>query len=306
MIPPRIRVQTRDHWPADMPVTVNVRIGVNRIPGLESRIHATPKLPEAETDTHVLRRNAIQRRSYSLTLPPLPPGEHTVDVEFSCDRRADAAGDWQNVYRGTHDLSFTIDPPDEETISAVSGEEYDAIMRTVFTQPLHQWSSGSLPIRVALDASQTATDLFADVAVGVRIEVLRNRELARILDIWWLGGQGQPGTAVRTSWEVPWWDDEILLPPTTPDDVWELHVRGLPALALRVTEAEKYWDGEFTVPVVVRRRNGAAPSLGWVSPETVAAAGSRDEPAPAETPVEADGSGTESPAETESERAGTG
>ena len=71
-LPPRLVFSTRDVWPADVPVSLNVRAADWWPNWAQIRVAATPNLPNAATDVHVRLNNPIQRRSYSLYLPPWP------------------------------------------------------------------------------------------------------------------------------------------------------------------------------------------------------------------------------------------
>lgn len=264
-IPPRVALSTRRTWPSDVGPTLDVQ-AIDWWPvRMQWRIRAEPQLEGAEVDVHVLRDAPIQQRGYSLFLPPLEEGEHDVEVKLAIDRRASADEDWQRIDERVVTVPIEVEGSLTENLQAVSGEELDEAIRRTFRSGLTKWDSGSLPVRVGLNIRPTLSELFDDTAVGVRIDVYRNGELGRQLDIWWEAGPLGRGT----SWEVPWLDDEVLGRPDEEGEEWTVRVRGLPELALRVDGPTRYWAGEVTVPVPVRRQAGAVGSRGWIPEEPV-------------------------------------
>jgi hypothetical protein len=286
-IPAGVRATSRLVWPEGVPPTVDVRILDWWWPeDTQMRVTATPDVPGAKPDVHVRYRRPIQRRSYSIYLPELEPGDHEVEIEFVCQRRMASNESWAELVERTITVPLHIEPAqDEPVMKGVSSEAMDAAIRRCFSTGLSRHTTGSLPVRVGLDVRQTYMDLFNNVGIGVRIDVLRNGVLARQLDIWWVGGAG--AIPRQHAWEVPMWDDAVLLAPDSEDDQWSLRVRSMPKLALRLEDVEQYWEGEVTVDVNTFTPRGgrtAAPSRGWMlelhaeSPEAAAGAA---EPAPA-------------------------
>ncbi|MDY7108594.1 MAG: hypothetical protein SYC29_08145, partial [Planctomycetota bacterium] len=257
-LPPRVALTTRRSWPSDIAPTLNV-VARDWWPGqMQWRIRAEPQLEGAETDVHVLRDAPIQRRSYSVYLPQLPEGDHDIPVRLVVDRRPTPEDEWERIDERTIEVPLEVEGTLAEHMEAVGGEEMDEVIRRVFGSGLIKSARGSLPVRVGLNIRHAAIAPFDDTAVGVRIDVLRDGELGRQLDIWWEAGTFGRGT----SWEVPWLDDEVLGRPMQEGEQWTLRVRGRPELALRVDGATRYWSGEVTVGVPVRRRGGAPPPPG--------------------------------------------
>jgi len=64
---------------------------------------------------------AIQQRSFSVELPALPPGRHSIDIEFEMARSLDAGAPWTGSLTTTADTVLTVVDPDPE-----SGAESDA------------------------------------------------------------------------------------------------------------------------------------------------------------------------------------
>ena len=284
-IPPRVAFSTRRTWPSDVGPTLNVQ-AIDWWPvRMQWRVRAEPQLEGAEADVHVLLDAPIQQRGYSLFLPLLEEGEHDVDIKVAIDRRASSDDDWERIDERVVTVPIEVEGTLAEHLEAVGGEELDAIIRRVFSSGLSKSDSGSLPVRVGLNGRFAADTLFDDTAVGVRIDVYRNGELGRQLDIWWEAGTLSQGTA----WEVPWLDDDVLGRPDVEGEQWMLRVRGLPELALRVDGTTRYWEGEVTVPVQVQRRPGPAPPRGWIPADPMPAAPA-DQPPP---PEEVTGRGSE-------------
>jgi len=271
-LPPRVELTTRRTWPTDIGPALNVQ-AVDWWPNpVQWRIRAEPQLPGAEVDVHVLRDAPIQRRSYSLHLPPLlEEGEHEVPIRLSFERRGGPQESWEPLDEQVLTVPIEAEKTLAETLTPVSDETLDDAMRRTFGGGVVKYESGSLPVRVFIDARQTGIDEFADTAIGVRIDVYRNGQLGRQLDVWWEAGPDTP--TLRTTWEVPFLDDEVLGQPDREDDEWTVRVRGLPELALRVDGPTKYWSGEVTVTIPVQHQAGAAPPRGWIPDEGAEATG---------------------------------
>ncbi|UCD74422.1 MAG: hypothetical protein JSV91_11595 [Phycisphaerales bacterium] len=274
-IPPRLVFSTRDVWPADVAPSLHVGAGDWWPEWVQIRAAAMPRLPEAESDVHVRLRDplGIPLTTYTLYLPPLEEGEHEVEIEVKFSRRfigAEGPGDWTEVGNQTVTVPLKVQGTLAETMTPVDNEELSQIIRAVFEgQPLAKYPSGSLPVRVRLDPSPTYRETLNDTAIGIRVDVLRNGVLGRQLDLWWKGGAGNFDR--QYDWEVPYLNDEVLLPRVTEDDVWTLRVRGLPELALRLDNVSKYWSGQVEVVVPTTSEPQPAPPRGWIPEDTIPA-----------------------------------
>jgi hypothetical protein len=100
-----------------------------------------------------------------------------------------------------------------------------------------------------------------DTAFGASVEILRDDELARRLDLWW-STQPQPG-GLNYGWLIVYENVPLLMQATEADGRWRMRVRGDPAIALRAGPASTYWAGEFTTPLVIEERNSLAPPQDW-------------------------------------------
>lgn len=287
-VPPLIEIE-RDAvaWP-DLPATMDVRV-VDSLAGLlETRI--VVEVEDGATSAWILRDEPIQPRSFGIRLPPRSSGVHEIDVAVRAERRpppvpedddadADVAAtparperlvdpdpEWMRVTGGgVRRVRLEVRDEPRPFAPVEDDPELDALIAQVFGAGLVQWDTGSLPVRVRVNRRPTYVEPLEDVAIGLRVELLRNGRLGRRLDLWWRGGRG--GAIRGQSWEVPFHDDAVLLPPADPGDEWVLRVRGDRTLAARIEDASRWWAGEIEVPVRVRTQRGNAPPRGWVPVE---------------------------------------
>lgn len=264
-LPLRVDLETRSTWPAGVEPTIDVLVQDWWPNEVQARIVAQPDLPEAEPNTQVRWNGPIQARSYSLNLPAMDEGEHEITFDFTYHQRPDENSPWQDAGTQQVMLPISVSGEMEETLTPVSSDEHDQAMRDAMIEGgLVKYQSGSLPVRVGINYQITYQELFNDTALGIRIEVMRNGQVGRYLDIWWVGGLDVADR--QLAWEVPFLDDDLLVAPDQPDDEWTVRVHSMPELALRVagTEVSKYWVGDVIAPVSVRTVGGEAPSRGWV------------------------------------------
>jgi hypothetical protein len=267
-IPPRLDLSTRETWPVGVGPTIDVVARDWWPPSVRWRVRAMADVPGAMEDIHQLRDAPIQDRSYSMLLPPLDDGAHDVKIALETERRVvrpnqdEVDAEWVHVDTRTVTVPITVEGRMEETLTAVSGPELDEIVRSTFRQGLVKFRGGSLPVRVAVDPRRSFVELFDDTAVAIRIEVRRNGELGRMLDIWWAAGSGPDDR--QHAWEVPWLDDAVLGAPARRDDEWTIRAYSVPEFALRVRDVTRYWEGDVTVRVPVRGQGRTAPSRGWI------------------------------------------
>jgi len=289
-LPPQVELSTREVWPEDIGPTLNVAARHWWPRPDQMRLTATPSIrgvPGVEPDVHVLLDGPIQRRGYSVHLPPLEQGGYDLPITLKLERRSQSGERWQLAMQRQVEVSFDVTQRLDDMLEAVTDDDLDQAIRDVFANSglVKYQRGGSLPVRVGLDPRPTYVEAFDGTAVGVRIEVQRNGQPGRMLDIWWHGGAGRFNR--QHAWEVPFLDDEVLGAPDEEGDRWTLRIRGLPQLALRVRGVSKYWAGEVEVPTFIRRQRGSAGSRGWIpADDPVAQAAEPVEEAPPE-PAEA-------------------
>jgi hypothetical protein len=285
--PPEIELEVPGQWPVGRPIPIGVTVHERWSVPLPIRIEAFDA--DAPLGAFARFREPIQRRSFTVILPPRPVGPNLATIEFKAARAAGMGEPWIGDASILAAAAFEVIPPraDAAVPQRVAHEPRDdaegrlaAHIARVFDRGGIQWEDGALPVRLTIDRRQTAVPDLLDTAIGIEVELRRNGRLGRTLALWWLGGvaPSQP-----EAWEVPFVDDAVLLPPSTDQDRWELTIRSREDLALRVSGAQYRWEGQFTRPVSVGRRSGVAPSRGWVPvageaerPETV---GPREGPA---------------------------
>jgi hypothetical protein len=263
-IPPRFELETRRAWPSGSEpiIHVNAYDWWPTVP--ELRVTVAPNLDGAETQVFERWQGPIQFRSFGIQLPTLPPGEHTVTIDFTIERRFTTSAPWELLDERRIELELLVSDSAAPRPEPVSSPSMDRSIARVVSGGLIKWSSGSLPVRIRVDHRPTRTSEFEDTAVALRLVVRRNGEFGRRLDIWWLGGSMVDDR--QYAWEVPLHDDDVLIAPDQPDDVWTIHATGDPNIALLVDGARHYWDGEVEVEVSVRPAGGAAPPRGWIRP----------------------------------------
>jgi hypothetical protein len=291
--PPEIELDPPTLWPADRSIPVGVVVREPWDVPLPIRLLVDPG---HGSPVAFARYGApIQQRSFTVDVAGGTPGRHEIEISFEMDRALDPQSPWipgapttaravieilgtpsdaeteADVDAGTEADAGEVFPPrvpDERGTIAiavppvpVTDPEVGAIVARVFDRGAVQWEHGSLPVRITVDRRQTAIPSLTDVAIGIEVEVRRNGELGRTLELWWMGGTI---SSAPNEWEVPFVDDDVLLPPVRPEDRWELVIRGREDLALRVPGATHWWAGQLTRPLVVRSRGGMAPSRGWI------------------------------------------
>jgi hypothetical protein len=268
-MPLPIEVTTRSIWPAGSRPSVAVEVQDRWRATAQARCTARVRLPDVAPATFFRMRRPIQQTSFLLELPELPPGDHEVTIDFDLALRSSADDPWSTTQTQSRTCTIRVANAPDEMLQPITDPETDELIRATFSQrppnrpQLTKWTGGGeLPVRIGLDAQQTVTSAFNDAAIGLRVELLRNGELGRALDIWWHAGVDPPPG--QYAWHVPMWNDEVLSAPARETDEWMLRVRGLRELALRVDGAKRYWAGAVTVPVDVALRNGEAPSRGWL------------------------------------------
>lgn len=263
-IPPRFDFVTRTEWPIDSRPIVHV-VADDWWPTLpELRVTVTPQVEGAEPQVFERWLGPIQTRSFGLELPTLPPGEHEVPIEIEVERRFSIDVPWQPIDTQELSIDVAVAHDGDARPTPVSSPSMDDAIAQVVSSGLIKWPNGSLPVRIRIDHRHTRDPQFADTAVALRIEVFRNGDFGRRLDIWWMGGVLVDDR--QYAWEVPVHDDSVLVAPDQPDDVWTVRATGDPNLALLVDGADYYWAGQLEVEVPVRSTRGGAPARGWVRP----------------------------------------
>ncbi len=265
-VPPRVDLISRVWWQSGEPPRFDLRLRDWWPPRTACRVRIAPELEQATPLT--VYRGARRGPTYSFEIPELGPDRteltFAVDVQRRPDKGEDEATtvdpDWEQVYRQT----FTVRPPPGPSPEALPApfddpSLADAIEAT-FAQGVVRWDSGSRPVRFYFTPQQTYQAAFNGVAVGVHVDLVRNGEVARRLDIWWLAGQSEADRGV--GWDSGRESDHLLHELKEGAD-WSLRVTGDPLLARRAGPVDRYWTGEVIVPVRVNELEGSAPAPAW-------------------------------------------
>lgn len=247
---------------------------------------------------------------FTMYLPPLAEGDHEIVIDYQIDRRradafvrgtgsnatsrpdasladaddaADAEGDagsqpWETVGTFSSTLKVRIEGTLADMAKPVSNQILDAQLAQVFGNAVRWTGGGRSPVRFGINAPATFTPEFNDIAIGVSVQLERHGEVARRLNLWWIGGDNLNQEARNYGFEIDFEDLDLLRQledGSIDDDGWQLRVTGDPMLALRAggeksggksgekTPAKRYWQGDFTTPINLRMSRGAAPPRMW-------------------------------------------
>lgn len=309
-IPPRFHVRARESWPQDAPIVAAVTLDDWWPAGMECRVRAVPRIvSRASADVSQVippltfyRGGEMRFRSspFAMYLPPMPPGEHEVVIDFTIDRRrmdgllappqpradegdadhslahapAEDDDSWEPV--GTYAARFTtrIEGSVADMIKPVSDPALLASVAQVFGDAVRWEGGGRSPVRFRINAPMTYFSAFNDTAVGVSVELVRQGEVARRLNLWWIAGDNIADGDRNYGFEINHEDLELLrrLEAGAIDaDGWQLRIRSDPALALRAgSAATRYWEGEITTTVNLRTsRSQAPPRMWWTENDAV-------------------------------------
>lgn len=280
-IPPDVTITTRERWPDGASVTLMVQ-AIDWWPaGTECRVHIAPELEGVEPVT--VYRGVYQhwpRTPFALHLPPLDPATEEVVVHLHLERRRvslsegrdpQPVGEWETVVNQPFRVGVKFEGKIGDYAAPVSNQMMDVAMREVFSNGIVKWDQGASPVRFNIAAPETFSPTFAGTAVGVRVELRRDDEVARRLNMWWIGGvmKGRNDYQGRNyGFEIDF-EDLSLLQQMGRDDLgrWTMRIVGDPVIALRAGKAPKYWAGAMTLPVQLSTRKGDAPPRPWRDPD---------------------------------------
>jgi hypothetical protein len=263
-IPPRVDMVVRDPWPAGVPVPVMVRAHDWWPQEMELRLQMTPRMAGGAPVTIVRSGDRSSGAVFALELPGQEPGLLAGTVEVELGRRLPGTQEWAALAPQAVEVRARIEEVrgGEMGLEPVDSPELDEAVMRVVAPGAVRWRRGPSPVRFRLDAERTFWPVFDDVAIGVRIELVREEEVARRLAVWWRAGPRVPRHERSMGWEVQH-EDETLLPLVAADGTWWWRVTGDPALALRAGGGTKYWAGQVMVPLALDQEPGLAPPRHW-------------------------------------------
>ena len=285
-IPPRVEATTRETWPENMPITANVVIRDWWPWGMECRIRATPRINNQAGETTTFFRTGDdrwQRSAYALDLPPLANDVSEIMVDFEIARRRmpgvasggriirdtqQKPGEWEPCSKQSIVLKTRVRGTIEQLAAGISNPALDDSISQIFRSGAVKWPSGPSPVRFQINPQATWVPAFDKVAVGLSAELICDDQVARRLNLWWLGGAGfNTFTDRNYGFEIDYENRELLNGVNTADGRWKIRVRGNPQVALRAGTADKYWNGEVEVPLRLQVNPNAAPSRAWWTEE---------------------------------------
>ncbi len=272
-LPARIDLVSPRPWPSDAPVCLELSVRDWWPRGSECRIHLTPKWTESEPITvwrignrpspPTTRSGAGRRGIRPFPLVIDPPGRSQLDFKAVLERRPPGSPGWEQVQEETVSVELVFEGTMDD-LAAIESEDLQEAMKSVFRQGVVKWTGGRSPVRVYFDPRPTyrvGTVTTEDAAIGASVEIRRDGELMRQLDIWW--ALEPSNTGYTSGWDVAFENEQSIVDANDTDGLWVMHVRSNPALALRAGLISSYWSGEFTLPLKVDVRERVAPPKSW-------------------------------------------
>jgi len=249
-VPARIDLETSDVWPRGTRARIGVRAREWWPQGYDMKLRITSLDDPTDTRSIVQRPRRFGPDTYVLHTAPVVDAMKAVsyDIEVFRRREGDDSAPWESLGVESHTIPIAASDSWDETIQGIESEELTAAMMQVFGG-VARWTGGPQPVRFNISYQPTLTEVFDGLAVGVTVELLRDGQVARQLDLWWLGGTDVDDRGYDH--EVPFEDVPTLLS-IRPEDLeahWRMRVRSDPELALRAGRAMKHWKGSFEIEI---------------------------------------------------------
>jgi hypothetical protein len=275
---PWIEVIVPTEWPAGTPPVAGVR-GIVWGADTEWRV----RLNDDHSNWLVGDGMSALRRQPGFGALQLPiattGGRVQATLEYETRRRDDGAAEWNpwtsqppiviDALVRPLDLSY-MQPSDDPEITQTAREAFDF--------PVSIWTDDDRPAGIRFNTRAFASADYADMLIGVVLELRENGVARRRSHLWW------PGSSVaRTGWEVDLEDVPALRRlrdlasqrgalPADPEGGhsipgWTMSVRGDRLMALRAMGAGshneaniRFWSGQFETPLRVSERPETAPN----------------------------------------------
>lgn len=244
-----VEVRLRHWWPAGFVTRVT----------FEALADGQPLLDAPIVVRHVDLRNAS--RPFPLVIPPLPPDAPSIDLRITTEQ-IDAEGRVRRFEPVLLPVPITRVAGADAVLTATNDPEIERVLREAFggrvgrhTAEGAQAAGARRLTSIRFTRAFTAPVL-EGVALGLRVEVLRDGEVVHALDYWGEGGAGL-GQFTRQWLHSP--DGLSFVDDMGIDGAsWTMRVRGDRGLALRVPGPRRWWQGEFTLPLVIEETNRPA------------------------------------------------
>jgi len=225
---------------------------------------------------------------------PMPNADGRVQATLECEtrRREDDSAEWKPwTAQQPIAVDAIVRPLDLARIQASDGDDSEITQtaREAFDFPVSIWTNDDRPAGIRFNSRAFASAEYADMLVGVVLELREDGVARRRSHLWW------PGSSLaRTGWEVDFEDLEALRRlrsaashledlPTHPDGGhpvpgWTISVRGDLLMALRAASTGtlgtgnfRFWGGTFETPLRISESPVSAPkrafrSDSWVKP----------------------------------------
>lgn len=221
-----------------------------------------------------LRQDATRSAPLPVVVNALPAGDQILDVQITVDRRSSANDPrWVPAHTQTLQAPMTISESPAATLTRVDSPEHAAAIRRVFDAGLLVAPEGLRRRRIRFEVRETAGESWANVAVGVVVEVCRDGVVARRSRLWWSGGWLSAAAVAPGRPQMAWQPAEErrdLLDLLGMDTAaWTMRIRGDLELARRVNDPSltQWWAGEIEIPLEVTPQPQAFRGSVWFEPE---------------------------------------
>ena len=212
---------------------------------------------------------------------PIPTTDGRVQATLECEtrRRDDGASPWSPwIAQPPIVIDAVVRPLDLAHMQPSDDAEITQTAREAFDFPVSIWTDDDRPAGIRFNTRAFASTDYADMLIGVVLELRENGVARRRSHLWW------PGSSMaRTGWEVDLEDvaalrrlrdlaSQLGALPADPDGGnsipgWTVSVRGDRLMALRAMGTGspnetnmRFWSGQFETPLRVSERPESAPN----------------------------------------------
>lgn len=255
----KILIETRDQWPAGVPLRVRINAPGWFRGGYSRRLHVVPEFEGAQpaelwlppTPAPLIYRSMMWcDETYEVGIVP----EETRELSFhvSLIEKRSRVDDEQPpeelfVWEGHTAMPIRITSGVDDVITPVRSDELDDLMRNRLSLGIHrrEWFPG---VWCELEGEQLPTAAYLDdLTIGLALEFRHEDRLVAWGRLWWRcdGRWGTPWSApVRIEG-----DGEAVLAAAGDEESWTVVVTGDGPTALRDFDSTQYWAGQYVIPL---------------------------------------------------------